>query len=163
VLILEDDAAVRDLLQDLIVDEGLAVTVCGSRNELQVAIELGTSDLALVDAWGSSHLELSNSERQELIEVADSLPTILFTARSWATKATADELHVLAIIPKPGDVYDVVRLVRQAAEAIEDIRAGTRRLQEARMDALIAKNSARGRINQSLALLEAVKARLGQR
>jgi DNA-binding NtrC family response regulator len=163
VLLLEDDAAIRDLVHDLIADEGLAVTAYRSRNEFQRAIKLGTSDLALVDAWGSSHLELSDSERQELIEVADLVPTILYTARSWATRASPEELHVLAIVSKPGDVYDVARLVRRAAEVIDEVKEGVRRLQEARVQSRAAQDLALVRIEQSSALIAAVKARLGDR
>jgi DNA-binding NtrC family response regulator len=160
VLLLEDDASLRALLQDVLAEHGLDVRACASPAELQRAIEHGLGDVALVDPWGSSHPQLSDGDRQALLSLADAVPTILFTGRSWALRADPDDLHLLAIVPKPADVYGLGDLVRRAAEAVRTLRHQTDTLRSSRQASLAAQVSAQQHIAASLSLLRAVRARL---
>jgi DNA-binding NtrC family response regulator len=158
--LLEDDACLRALLEEVFVLHGLEVRACASPADLQNAAEHGVGDVALVDPWGASHPSLSDGERQALVTLADAVPTILFTGRSWALHADPNDLHVLAIVPKPTDVYRLSELVRRAADAAHALRHSTASLRGAQGASRAAQVSAQARIEESWALLRAVRARL---
>jgi DNA-binding NtrC family response regulator len=159
-LLLEDDACLRALLEEVFIQDGLEVRACASPADLRDALESGLGDVALVDPWGASHPSLSDGDRQELVTLAEAVPTILFTGRSWALHADPDDLHVLAIVPKPTDVYGLSALVRRAADAARALRHHTAVLRGAQGASQAAQLSAQARIAASWALLRAVRARL---
>jgi hypothetical protein len=67
---------------------------------------------------------------------------------------------VLAIVPKPTDVYRLSELVRRAADAAHALRHSTASLRGAQGASRAAQVSAQARIEESWALLRAVRARL---
>jgi DNA-binding NtrC family response regulator len=160
--VLENDETLRTLLIDVLDEHGLAVTPCASRTQLQVLIQQDACDVAVVDPWGDSHSALSAAERQELVLLADSVPTILYTARSWATDADPEDLHLLAIVAKPGDVYALCDLARRSADVIYELRQLTTQLGTLSSRARESQSSAVERINESWALLQAVREKLGE-
>lgn len=160
VLLLEDDLSLRALLEEVLAEQGLDVRAYASPAELEMAVEHGVGDVALVDPWGTSHPQLSDSDRQELLSLAEAVPTILFTGRSWATHADPDDLHVLAIVPKPTDVYRLGDLVRRAAEAAQTLGQHAATLRTSKQASLAARASVQERIEASWNLLQAVRGRL---
>jgi DNA-binding response OmpR family regulator len=114
VLLLEDDPALRELLGDVLAEDRHEVRACASRGELRALAEGGSGDLALVDAWGASHQALSDEERLEISELAETVPTIMVTGRSWAEGTGAEELGLVAMVRKPLDVFALGELVTQS-------------------------------------------------
>jgi len=96
----DDDATLRELLRDVLELEGCSVVVCSSLMELHQAAVRGAM-LAIVDGWGSGHLTLGDIERQQIINLARLVPTVLMSGRTWAAKVTAGELGLVALLPKP--------------------------------------------------------------
>jgi DNA-binding response OmpR family regulator len=120
-LLLEDDLTIRELLETTLVDDGQDVTICDSPEHVaQCASKLPRS-LAVVDFWGQSHQTLSDQERDEIVVLSDAVPTILVSARTWAVRYPADELGLLAIVPKPFDLEEVSSVIGEhVARLIED-------------------------------------------
>lgn len=117
ILLHEGDPSTRDLLCSILTDDGHAVTVCGSLDEVMA---LGTTlpgALAVVDFGGASHRVLADDERRRVVQFTESVPTILVTARTWATDAVARDLGCLAIVRKPFDI-DTVSAVVSAWSAV---------------------------------------------
>ena len=115
VLLLEDDPTIRDLLDAVLTDEGHDVRPCDSRDHLLAAARDIPSSLAVADFWGTSHQVLSDEERQEVMDLARTVPTILVSGRSWMRAACPDELGVLALVPKPFDVDALTSLVAECS------------------------------------------------
>src|SRR5438309_10195808 len=118
IAIFDDDATLRELLRDVLELEGCSVVVCSSLMELHQAAVRGAM-LAIVDGWGSGHLTLGYIERQQIIDLARLVPTVLMSGRTWAAKVTAGELGLVALLPKPFDLQALLDIVR-ARQRVDD-------------------------------------------
>ena len=148
-LLLEDDPAIRELLSELLVGEGHQVRICSSPQELYAATGDAEGQLALVDPWGGSYYSLSTDDRDALVLLARSVPTIVLTAREWATRQTAEELGLVALLRKPFDVEELVTVVRrpvgQLASDSQALRDRSRTLREHSWDAVARLHRAQRR------------------
>ena len=118
IAIFDDDATLRELLRDVLEVEGCSVVVCSSLMELHQAAVRGAV-LAIVDGWGSGHLTLGYIERQQIIDLARLVPTVLMSGRTWAAKVTVGELGLVALLPKPFDLQALLDIVR-ARQRVDD-------------------------------------------
>src|SRR5215210_7059906 len=84
VLLYGADRQLRELYQLLLHADGCAVTVCDSLAEVLQGALTNPANLALIDDWGSSDLDLQEQDRQEICAFAQQVPTIMITAHSWA-------------------------------------------------------------------------------
>ena len=136
-LVLEDDAITRQLLEDALRDEGYSVAVCADCHDVLANAEQSMPALALVDFWGESQGQLSAEEHAEIIDFASRVPTVLMSGRRWAREHQAAELGLLAIVTKPfdlGELFDLVAVyVARLCENSAEIRA-TSRATRAHMD-----------------------------
>jgi two-component system, NtrC family, nitrogen regulation response regulator NtrX len=128
VLLLEDDASIRDLLALVLADDGHDVRPCGSTEEI-VDLAATTPDaLAVVDFWGTSHATLATDERDLLTDFAQTVPTVLVTGRGWASEEMAQEIGLAALVRKPFDVAEMSEVVRSCVAKVQaDSEAPSRR------------------------------------
>jgi DNA-binding response OmpR family regulator len=110
-LLLEDDAALRDLLLEAFASEDIDVRTCESYEEVRDLAARSEADLIVADFWGGSQRTLPDSDRDEIRELCSYLPVILLTGRTWASETSAEELGAHALIRKPFDLDDLLRSV----------------------------------------------------
>jgi two-component system, NtrC family, nitrogen regulation response regulator GlnG len=113
-LLLEDDVALRDLLQEALATEGFEVRSCESFAEIRAAAAKRDADVVVADFWGGSQRTLPEGDRDEIRELCSYLPVILLTGRSWAAETTANELGAIALIRKPFDLDNLLRTISTA-------------------------------------------------
>jgi DNA-binding NtrC family response regulator len=111
VLLLEDDAAFSAILVEFLAGEGFDVAACDSYTSLREALDAANRPIVVADFWGASQATLSACERDQIRELGGFTPTVLLTARAWASAASADELNVACILPKPVDLDELVARV----------------------------------------------------
>jgi DNA-binding response OmpR family regulator len=116
VLLLEDDAALRGLLQEALGTEGYEVLSFDSYVGIRDEASRGAADLILADFWGRGHRRLTASDREEILELSGLLPVILLTGRTWAAETNADELGARALIRKPFDLDALITAVKRALQ-----------------------------------------------
>ncbi len=116
VLVLEDDPDVRDLLELVLTADGHRVDVCATPGELVDRARGMTGALAVVDFWGRSHQALAPDERDELVRLAQTVPTILVTGRVWADRESGEALGLADLVKKPFDVFDLAERVARLVE-----------------------------------------------
>ena len=114
VLLLEDDPALRGLLEEALTSEDLDVRVCDSFATLRQAAEAGSGELVVADFWGGAQRELDDAARQQIRDLGGLLPVLLLTGRTWAVGATAERLGVRALIRKPFDLEELLQTVDDA-------------------------------------------------
>ena len=119
-LLLEDDAVLLQILQEVLEEEGLAVTVSRSFFQTCAAAASGQFALAVVDGWGESSFQLEELERQQLQQLARLVPTILVSGRVWAQHAAAEELGLAA-------GYSCIRVGSSIRGAFQPAAEGRRR------------------------------------
>jgi DNA-binding NtrC family response regulator len=114
VLLLEDDLALRGLLEEALVGEDFEVHAAVSYAEVRDVAARQAADLVIADFWGDSQRSLPEDERQEIRELGALLPLVLLTGRSWAADTTAAELGARALIRKPFDLDHLLQTVERA-------------------------------------------------
>jgi len=112
IAVLEDDEHVRRFLSYALSAEGYVVQPCASYEELVELCSQAQVDLIIADAWGESTTGLDPAERDLIVELARQCPTIMTTGRDWAERVDPAELGVVAIVQKPFELEDLMRLVR---------------------------------------------------
>lgn len=113
-LLLEDDVALRDLLLEAFASEEIDVLTCDTFEEVRGRAARSEADLVVADFWGGSQRTLPDSDRDEIRELCSYLPVILLTGRTWASDTSAEELGAHALIRKPFDLDDLLRVVEEA-------------------------------------------------
>ncbi len=113
VLLLEDDLALRGLLQEALTFEDFEVSTRDSFDGLRAVAEAGAADVIIADFWGPAQHALDETARSQMRELARLVPVVLLTGRSWAANVTPEELGVDAIIRKPFDLNDLLDTVGQ--------------------------------------------------
>src|ERR671933_311864 len=91
VLLLEDDPALRGLLEEALTSEDLDVRVCDSFATLRDAAEARGGELVVADFWGGAQRELDDAARQQI-----------------------RGLGVRALIRKPFDLEELLQTVEDA-------------------------------------------------
>jgi DNA-binding response OmpR family regulator len=117
VLLLEDDRALRGLLQEALTMEGFEVTTCDTFQEIRDAAQRHAADIVVADFWGGSQRTLPESERQEILQLGSFLPVVLLTGRTWAADITAGELGARAVIRKPFDLDNLLAAIDTALDS----------------------------------------------
>jgi|SRR5947209_14882783 len=113
VLLLEDDQALRGVLQEALASEDFEVVISESFEELRAAAAAAHADVVVADFWGGAHHALDDLARQQLLELNQLLPVLLVTGRSWAASTTAEALGVRAIVRKPFDLDELIDTLGQ--------------------------------------------------
>jgi two-component system, NtrC family, nitrogen regulation response regulator GlnG len=113
VLLLEDDLALRGVLQEALASEQFEVITCESFETLRAAAAAAEGDVAVADFWGMAHRSLDDLARQQLQELNQLVPVMLVTGRSWAAATTAEALGVRAMIRKPFDLDELIDTLTQ--------------------------------------------------
>jgi DNA-binding NtrC family response regulator len=113
IYLFEDDQSLRGLLVEMLHDElGVEVEECASLAELQRRCDSRAPDVIVADFWGTSHLQLEESERAEITALAALAPLVLVSARNWAHGAEAEELGIAALLSKPLDLERFAAVVQ---------------------------------------------------
>jgi DNA-binding response OmpR family regulator len=111
VLLLEDEAALREVLAEALLGEGYQVETSRTFAELYRAAAERRGDLALADFWGPSQLVLTDEDLAQLARLTRLLPVVLMTARCWADALTAEQLGALALVRKPFELEELLATV----------------------------------------------------
>jgi two-component system OmpR family response regulator len=112
-LIVEDDAEMRDLLRKVLEKEGYRVSVAADGHEalalpLQTAFDLVVTDLLMPDDDGLELLQAIRKSRP-------TLPVIIITAfGDWGSYSRALELGAAAFISKPLKMAELVGAIHTA-------------------------------------------------
>jgi CheY-like chemotaxis protein len=118
VLIIEDHAAIRDVLRASLEMEGYSVSLARDGHEGLAQLEAAVPALILLDLGlpgmdGCTFLKILEEQRPEL-----SLPIIIITADSQAATKLAGKL--VKIFPKPFSLHPLIRAIKGALNAAED-------------------------------------------
>jgi DNA-binding NtrC family response regulator len=116
VLLLEDDVALRGLLFEALTAEDFDVLGFDNIGALRQAVASEPADLIVADFWGGGQRTLLEHDREEIRALAQQLPVILLTGRSWAAQTSADELGARALMRKPFDLEDLLDTVARALQ-----------------------------------------------
>ncbi len=117
VLVVDDEADIRALIQDILSDEGYEVTVAGNADEARTARDQTTHDLVLLDIWmpdtdGISLLR-EWSESGSL-----SSPVVVMSGHGTVdTAVEATRLGAFDFVEKPLSIAKLLRTVDRALES----------------------------------------------
>jgi DNA-binding NtrC family response regulator len=126
ILIVDDEADIRDLVQEILREEGYAVEVAGTAAEARTACAKELPDLVLLDIWmpDMDGISLLREWQQTL---GQAVPVVMMSGHGTVeTAVEATRLGALDYVEKPLSLAKLLRTVRSALEE------GQRRKQAAR-------------------------------
>jgi DNA-binding NtrC family response regulator len=126
ILLYEADEAIRTFVAEALRDEGHQVLVCTTLQVVQSVALADPSALALVDTWGSHFTRLDDGARQDIRGFAERIPTIMLTTHAWAQETTADELGLLALLPMPLELEQLLETVGQHSARLRALSQAAR-------------------------------------
>jgi DNA-binding NtrC family response regulator len=130
VLLLEDDAAQRDLLLELFADGSAEVVVCATLDQIYGCLTRYPHAVVVADSWAAdNHRQLSDQQRREITELAHMAPVILTTGREWARRLEPGELGTVVLVTKPYDLDELLDQVHLAQRRSPELRAEENREQ----------------------------------
>lgn len=115
VLFAEDDAALGDVVEEALTDDGHLVTRASSADQVIALSERGDWDLFLLDSLGLGTDEIDPVTRATLALLSGRAPVVLASGRPWAQDADPSEFGVAAILPKPYDLDQMSATVAEVA------------------------------------------------
>lgn len=114
ILVVEDEALIRHLVVDTLTDEGHRVLAAASGEDALERLDGHTPDLMIVD------LRMPGMSGQEFVrrhrERGAAVPVVVLSGSSEA-KQVGREIGAVAVIHKPFDLDDLVRVVKRATTA----------------------------------------------
>jgi DNA-binding response OmpR family regulator len=123
VLIVDDDADIADIVEQVLTDEGYAITILGDPNAeaIQATVVEWQPDCVLLDSDAPGTFGASWANAAWMAAQRQAVPVIMFSADRRATdEATSHEsarsraAHFSSVLPKPFDIDELVRLVALA-------------------------------------------------
>ena len=114
VLVVDDDPGIRELIEELLTDEGYAVVAAANGAEAVQMVDKADPWLVLLDmrmpvldGWGFVR-ELQSRPQ---------LPPIIVLSAARSAEAWAAEVDAVGWLAKPFDLSDLLQLVEERAEA----------------------------------------------
>ena len=126
ILVVDDEADIRELVQDILTEEGYAVDVAANAAEARTACRRQAPDLVLLDIWmpETDGISLLREWQQSQSVVA---PVVMMSGHGTVeTAVEATRLGAIDYVEKPLSLAKLLRTVRSALEE------GGRRKQSAR-------------------------------
>jgi two-component system copper resistance phosphate regulon response regulator CusR len=115
ILVVEDESLIRHLVVDTLTDEGHSVLSAASGEDALDRLDgQQNPDLLIVDLRmpGMSGQEFVRRQR----ECGDSIPVVVLSGSSEA-KQVGQELGAVAVIHKPFDLDELIRVVQRATDS----------------------------------------------
>jgi DNA-binding response OmpR family regulator len=122
-LIVDDDAGIAALVDEIFTDEGYAVTTMRDRDleSVRAAVVRLRPDCVLLDGGGRGDYGDSWTDAAWMTEQIHAVPVIMFSADRLATDEAASNASVrsqaagfAAVVQKPFDLDELIRLVALA-------------------------------------------------
>lgn len=117
VLVVDDEADIRELIDEILSDEGYAVTVAGDAGEARIARGNGDFDLVLLDIWmpGTDGISLL----REWSEPGDlDCPVVMMSGHGTVdTAVEATRLGAFDFVEKPLSLAKLLRTVERAIDS----------------------------------------------
>jgi DNA-binding response OmpR family regulator len=114
ILLAEGDPSIRELITELLTEEGHAITKVSAPEEALSLAGEQNWDLFLVDPPAWAGYRYSEQVKGFVQSLAARAPVILCTAQLWAMHVQPREVGATAIIPKPFDIGMLLESVRAA-------------------------------------------------
>lgn len=113
VLVIDDDFCVREIVQRILVKDGMTVLLAASGAEGLDLARAHLPDLIVLDVVmpGENGFDLLTGIKAE--PAISGIPVIIFTLLSVQYREKAERLGAVAYIPKPFDMRDIVQTIRK--------------------------------------------------
>lgn len=128
VLVVDDEADIRALIQDILSDEGYEVTVAGNAEEARSARDQATHDLVLLDIWMPDTDGISLLREWSEAGNLNSPVVVMSGHGTVDTAVEATRLGAFDFVEKPLSIAKLLRTVDRALDSRRRSGSGTRGL-----------------------------------
>jgi DNA-binding response OmpR family regulator len=118
ILVADDEPQIAALVTELLQDEGHTAVHVTSADEAQQRALAEPWDVVMLDTFSSTALDGPDAQLQELVRVlAPRAAVVITTGYSWAQQLTPEQVGARALLLKPFDLDELLRVVDTAREA----------------------------------------------
>ena len=123
ILVVDDEADIRGMVQEILTEEGYDVRVAGNAAEARAARAQGDPDLMLLDIW-MPDMDGISLLREWTREGALAFPVVMMSGHGTVeTAVEATRLGAVDFVEKPLSLAKLLRTVEQAVESGRETRA----------------------------------------
>jgi len=123
ILVVDDEADIRGMVQEILTEEGYEVRVAGNAAEARAARAQGDPDLMLLDIW-MPDMDGISLLREWTRDGALSFPVVMMSGHGTVeTAVEATRLGAVDFVEKPLSLAKLLRTVEQAVETGRETRA----------------------------------------
>ncbi|MDQ3810793.1 MAG: hypothetical protein M3336_10930 [Chloroflexota bacterium] len=124
VLLFERNPLLASVLVELFGDEGIAVTMCQSLADIELALLAHPSGVIVTDSWSDDLAsQLSPTEAAALRQLGTRTGVVLTTGRTWARQAHEIDLgERVAVLSKPYELDDLLAALQRVGLAERSAR-----------------------------------------
>ena len=123
ILVVDDEADIRGMVQEILTEEGYEVRVAGNAAEARAARAQGDPDLMLLDIW-MPDMDGISLLREWTRDGALAFPVVMMSGHGTVeTAVEATRLGAIDFVEKPLSLAKLLRTVEQAVEAGRESRA----------------------------------------
>ena len=123
ILVVDDEADIRGMVQEILTEEGYEVRVAGNAAEARAARAQGDPDLMLLDIW-MPDMDGISLLREWTRDGALAFPVVMMSGHGTVeTAVEATRLGAVDFVEKPLSLAKLLRTVEQAVEAGRENRA----------------------------------------
>jgi len=113
ILVIDDDAAIREVVSDILTDDAFAVAAVRNLGEAKALLQGRCFDLILSDAPMSTWSLSGLAQLQALQQSVNGAPIVLLTGFAEASRLDPKAHGLAAVLMKPFDLDSLLGLVRQ--------------------------------------------------
>ncbi|MFP4125408.1 MAG: sigma-54-dependent transcriptional regulator [Alphaproteobacteria bacterium] len=162
ILIVDDEAAIRETVADILEDEGLRPTLAADADEALAAVEAGPPDLVLLDIWLEGSRLDGIAVLDEIKRREPALPVLVISGHGTIeTAVAAIRKGAYDFLEKPFKADRLLLAIERALEAARLKReVAELRLKARADDALIGRSPAMNQIRQAIERVAPTNSRL---
>ena len=116
ILVVDDDRALRDVLESLLVSEGHQVRLAGSLQTAASALAAESFDLVLTDAFAVRWCKAGLPHIRQLASSIHPTPVVLMTTLAPGSPIDVADYGLADLIPKPFSLDDLLTQLDRAAQ-----------------------------------------------
>jgi DNA-binding NtrC family response regulator len=117
ILVADDELEIASLMTEMLVDDGHTAAYVTSADEAQQRALAEPWDVVILDTFNATAAAGPDPQLQKLVRIlAPQAAVVITTGHLWGQQLTAEQVGVSALLLKPFDMDELLRVVKTVTE-----------------------------------------------